>query len=211
MGAQGIQLDAAGMLARLEWAFWINAMGTMNRWMSASRRAAVALLLMGGALTAPTVRAATPVDMEMQLYSAPSSMSSEKRSAWACVLQRSIGSELVLGVSFGVMELGLRDGSSQGSISAALRLAHRLDFGTGPSVLPYVGLEGGGATALADTAGYGGVMAGVGWYPSDRSAFGFVAEWLGARKTISEGGVWVPDYSTTRYVNQLRIGLTQRY
>jgi hypothetical protein len=199
------------MLARLERPFWINAMGTMNHWISAGRGAAAALLLAGGTLSASTVHAATPVDMELQLHSAPSSLSSERRSAWTCVLQRSIGSELVLGVSFGVMELGLRDGTGQGSISAALRLAHRLDFGTGPGVLPYVGLEGGGASALADTAGYGGVMAGVGWYPSDRSPFGFVAEWLGARKTISEGGVWVPDYSTTRYVNQLRIGLTQRY
>ncbi len=199
------------MLARLELLFWIDAMGTMNRWISGGCRAAVALLWVGCAWVVPSVQAATPVDMELQLHSAPSSMSSEKRSAWTCVLQRSIGSELVLGVSFGVMELGLRDGSSQGSISAALRLAHRLDFGTGPSVLPYVGLEGGGATALADTAGYGGVMAGVGWYPSERSAFGFVAEWLGARKTISEGGVWVPNVSTTSYVNQLRIGLTQRY
>lgn len=152
---------------------------------------------------------ATPADMELQLHVAPASLTSDRLTAWDCVLQRSIGNELILGVSFGLQELGLRDGSRQGAVSAALRLARRLDFGS-PDLHPYIGVKGGGATALFNTAGQAGVMAGMNWYPG-QSMFGVTLEWSLASKTTSEGGVWVPNVSTTQTVNGWHLGLTQRY
>jgi hypothetical protein len=168
----------------------------------------VAGVVLGLALGAGGAQA-TPTDMELQLHVAPASLTSDRLTAWDCVLQRSIGNELILGVSFGLHELGLRNGSRQGAVSAALRLARRLDFGS-PDVQPYIGVEGGGATALFDTAGQAGLIAGMNWYPG-HSMFGVTLEWSLASKTTSEGGVWVPNVSTTQTVNGWRLGLTQRY
>ncbi|MEX8503667.1 MAG: hypothetical protein AB3X41_11585 [Leptothrix ochracea] len=169
------------------------------------RMMGVMLGLVGGVMEAQ----ATPADMELQLQVAPASMTSDRLTAWDCVLQRSIGNELILGVSFGLHELGLRNGSRQGAVSAALRLARRLDFGS-RDLHPYIGVEGGGATALFDTAGQAGVMAGMNWYPG-QSMFGVTLEWSLVSKTTSEGGVWVPSVSTTQTVNGWRLGVTQRY